>query len=265
VLITQCLKELEEINWKTTTKVLEQKHNLGCKKAVVYAINWAFENEDKLIIIEDDIDFSAPFFEFCNKQLNDNYNNEEVITVCGYNPFAIPVTSYRGDSNTILFSSYPLIWGWATWKHKWKMYYNPDPEMSFSKVFSIFRQNRFNLITTLYYVTSLILIQNQKLDTWDFQLYLGSALNQKKAIIPVKSLTKNLGFRPDASHTKHTSSIEGKKIYLDKLNFDSNYRRYLTKSLSELVIIRMKNFLKRRVKSGKSLPNIIVKDKYKFK
>ena len=238
-LINQCLKELEGIDWEATTKVLKQEHNLGCKEAVLCAINWAFENEDKLIIIEDDIDFGTSFIEFCNKQLDENYHNERIIAVCGYNPFAIPWTSDRDDSNKILFSSYPLIWGWATWKYKWKMFYNSDPGMSLSKVFLIFRENNFNLITTLYFVISLILIQNKKLDTWDFQLYLSSVLNQKKVIIPMKSLTKNLGFRPDATHTKNTNSIKTKKMYSDKLSFDHNYRRQLTKNLFRLALIRM--------------------------
>ena len=45
---------VNDIDWECDVKTLFYDKNLGCGWGPATAISWAFENEDKLIILEDD-------------------------------------------------------------------------------------------------------------------------------------------------------------------------------------------------------------------
>ena len=57
----------KNINWKTKSFWKVNKSNLGCRSAVIEAIDWFFENEDFGIIIEEDCIVSQNLFNFCKQ------------------------------------------------------------------------------------------------------------------------------------------------------------------------------------------------------
>ena len=81
------------VDWDCEVITLFRKNNLGCKKAIVGAINWFFDNEEQGIILEDDIVPKNEFFEFCDIML-EKYKDESIIkAVSGFNQFGQNVES----------------------------------------------------------------------------------------------------------------------------------------------------------------------------
>jgi hypothetical protein len=107
---------LDNIDWKCELKTLFRKKNLGCKYAVSGAIDWFFENVEQGIILEDDCLPSQRFFKFCEELLEKYGDDERIMSISGYNPLG---KFEIGES--YLFSKYPRIWGWATWRRAWIM------------------------------------------------------------------------------------------------------------------------------------------------
>ena len=101
---------LDKIDWCDNICKRYRFKNVGCKINVSEAIDWAFENEEKLIIIEDDIVPSISFFRFCDEMLDYFYDDNRIYQICGFNI----LQDYQGTQNSYYFTNFPIIWGWAT-------------------------------------------------------------------------------------------------------------------------------------------------------
>ncbi len=113
--VLEVRKLFDTIDWKCEVKYLYREENLWCYDAVVWWINWFFENIDFWIILEDDCIPTESIFEFCYK-INEIYKNNQEI-------WGISLSNYLTKSKIkedYLFTKHnPLLWGWATWKNKW--------------------------------------------------------------------------------------------------------------------------------------------------
>jgi hypothetical protein len=108
---------IDSIDWDCEVHTLFQEKNLGCGIGVSTAITWAFENEDRMIILEDDCVPALPFFEFCSYCLEKYKNDTRVWTIIGRSHHQN--SSFFKDQDYI-FSHYSHCWGWATWKRVWE-------------------------------------------------------------------------------------------------------------------------------------------------
>lgn len=104
---------VSDVDWPCEIKTLYRHKNLGCKEAIFSAINWFFENEEQGIIIEDDCLPSAEFFPYCEFYLDKYKYDDNIFSISG---------SRFGLSEKSCFSKYALMWGWATWRDRWKYY-----------------------------------------------------------------------------------------------------------------------------------------------
>jgi hypothetical protein len=184
--------------------------NLGLSNAVVSAIDWAFETEEKLIILEDDVLPSKDFLTYMDHYL-DKYQNDFLVWQVGGHNANLRTTLRSKD----YLSIFPMIWGWGTWRSRWKLY---EQELS---------QFEGKLVANLKsYVDSGILdsvfddywesrIQALKLgrDTWDYQWAFSMWMHKSFSIQPGSNRTLNLG--QNSSGTNTTSS----SVFLTKKNF----------------------------------------------
>ena len=195
--VSDTISLIANIDWECNVRVLKQKSNLGCGRAVCSAISWVLEHEEMVIILEDDIRPNRSFFQFCEEMLQRYRNDERIMTVSGHSMIEVPesLTNYR-------FSKYPGVWGWATWKRSWTLYeYSLDsyPKIGFTRLLKAYRGN---LILSLQCALNFTAVRNDLIDTWDYQLLYGSFLYQKLHVIPNVNLTENVGFNQKATHTK---------------------------------------------------------------
>lgn len=71
--IDLCQKVLEitkKVDWNCEANYLIRDKNLGCKDGVTGAISLVFEKEDRVIVIEDDIAPTIPFFNYAEELLS---------------------------------------------------------------------------------------------------------------------------------------------------------------------------------------------------
>jgi len=186
------------VTWDCEVSTLFREDNLGCKTAIVSAMDWFFKNEPEGIIIEDDVIPNQEFFPFCDTLLDRYRNNQEIKAINGFNQFGQDVTN---DSYFFSRGFYP--WGWATWRSRWANYKANNIDVSrlddpdVKKVYhrAALEGVKFNLN----------IINKGVLDTWDYQM-LYMIMSEKGYIVtPRANLTSNIGV--NGAHSTNNRNI----------------------------------------------------------
>jgi hypothetical protein len=110
--------------------------------------------------------------------------------IAGTNSF-----SNNSSDLNLFWSTYPIVWGWATTKDKWKDLRKALFEQNFSRV------NYSSLSTYYYFRSGKMGSLNGLIDAWD--LPLAGSFHSKNwiCLIPPKNLVSNIGFDTSATHT----------------------------------------------------------------
>ncbi len=195
---------IQRVDWPCEVLTNYSEKNLGCKVRVSSGIDWVFEHVEEAIILEDDCLPDQTFFRFCQEMLWRYRNDQRVGMISGDN-FQF---GKKRNNDSYYFSKYVHIWGWATWRDRWKTSY--DVEM---KKWPLIRDGNW-LVDMLGskeevsgWNTVFELTHVGKIDTWDYQwmfaIWLGGYIN----IIPNINLISNIGFGADATHTIHVNNL----------------------------------------------------------
>jgi hypothetical protein len=108
-------KYINEIAGFQSITVIKRTKNFGSRINYIRAEEVVFAKYDRLIITEDDNEFSPNFIEYINEGLEKYYNHLNIYAVCGYNyPVAMPL-SYKSN---FYINSIFAGWGYGLWKHK---------------------------------------------------------------------------------------------------------------------------------------------------
>lgn len=186
------------VDWDCELFTLFRDDNLGCRKAIVGAINWFFDNEEQGIILEDDVIPIQEFFTFCDDLLNRYRYNKNIIAVNGFNQFGQEVMS-----NSYFFSRGFYPWGWATWKSRWSNY--KDQNINLSRLNDTDIRETYDKATIEGVKFNLNIINKGILDTWDYQM-LFLIMDQKGFVItPFANLTTNIGV--NGAHSINNQNI----------------------------------------------------------
>ncbi len=208
--------------------------SLGCREGVTSAINWFFENNEKGIIVEDDVIISKIFPEFCLNYFSIS-ENIQFISASNYG-----IKPSNGGSFRL--SRHAYIWGWATTSKLWSKYEKYIDEIRIKK---ILKKN--NHIDKKYkkYIKFLcdkcVLTNNNKIDTWDYQLSFLLFEQNIFNLVPSISLAKNIGFDSEATHTKEKTPSYA-KLLNNSIRFESSVNINLIdfkadKSVQDLIYI----------------------------
>lgn len=186
------------VDWDCEVFTLFREQNLGCKTAIVEAINWFFENEEQGIIIEDDIIPKDEFFPFCDTMLDKYKDVNEIKIVSGFNQFGQEV-----QSNSYYFSRGFYAWGWATWRSRWKNYKVKDFDVSKledSAIKAVYHRAAIDGVKF-----NLSLINAGLLDTWDYQMVYMIMVERGYVVAPYANLTTNIG--ANGAHSVNNKNI----------------------------------------------------------
>ena len=193
---------LDNVDWSCDVYTRFPEKNLGCKRAISSAIDWAFDQTEELIILEDDCLPSPSFFGYCQNLLERFREDPRVMMISGDN-FQLRPTS----SNSYYFSRWTHIWGWATWKSAWKAFdvdVSSWPELRQS-------QQLKNLITDpieyAHWAQTLDAQHAGHIDTWDFPWMYAVWANNGLSVLPERNLVSNIGFGEEATHTTDPESV----------------------------------------------------------
>lgn len=198
----EIIKITKEVDWKCELFLNFSEKNLGCGPGVSGAISWAFENEDRLIILEDDTVPAMPFFSYCNTLL-EKYKDDTRICMISGNNYSV---GKNGTDDSYFFSKYGHIWGWATWKRTWDKF---DYEIKDWPLFkntdqlqNVFVENKerkffFNYFDSIY-------LQKEK-SAWGPQWFYCRIKEAGLSIVPKNNLVTNIGVQGVHTNKKTTA------------------------------------------------------------
>ena len=191
---------LSHIDWKCEIKTLFRDQNVGCGRGPSEAISWFFEHVDEGIILEDDCLPNETFFWF-SQVLLERYRNNPKISIISGNNFQVVQPMMLGTD--YYFSLFPSTNGWAAWKRSWENYeyhITSWPTLNKKKFLrSLFKEKKYQLFWKQLFDWA---YEQKPDDTWDIQFHYHCMKRNQLAVIPAANLISNIGYGPDATHSK---------------------------------------------------------------
>lgn len=197
-LINQTKRVVNKYRAFFTVSELYFNENLGIIKTFFQGLNWFFEKEEMGIILESDCLPNNEFFIFCESMLNVYKDDHRIWHVSGTNFQRSKISR----ESSYFFTSIPLIWGWATWRRAWQNY---DPLMKDLDLISNTNEFRKSFISNKEFRVQKKKFKEAysgKIQTWDYQWTYAMKKNKALAINPNVNLVSNIGYGPNAIHTK---------------------------------------------------------------
>ena len=226
----EVVKVAKSFENRMNIKIRFAEKTYGVGKGVPVAIDWAFENYDEIIIIEDDCFVTGEGYNFFDEYISKL--NEVNIMVCGTSPWEkrkktiIPIT----------VSQYPLIWGWCTTKNNWLELRTIIFEgVSWKTITKKALNEPMKLLELAFFYSSYIRVQRGNVQAWDSLVALNMILKDFRAIIPNINLVENSG-KDDKAH--HFDYIKNQNQIIsafsnEELSSDFNPDKYWVKKINK--------------------------------
>ncbi len=188
---------VSNIDWPCDVRTLFREHNVGCKRSIGGAISWFFENEERGIILEDDIIAEPSFFPYCTELLERYRDDEWIAIISGCNFTAGRTTS----DDSYLFVRNLNMWGWATWRRTWHLVDLDMSDWNDHRSAAFLRENYgAPWATQQEWERHFDNTVNRRVDTWDYQVCYSLWRRGLLAVIPSVNLIDNDGAGADATH-----------------------------------------------------------------
>lgn len=196
-LVEEVRKILNEVTGFKKIYLIKRKENLGLSKSIISGISEVLENNDRIIVLEDDLVTSKYFLKYINEALDFYYATEQVISIHGY---IYPVNAKLPET---FFLKGADCWGWATWKRGWDLF-ESDGKKLLSELAEKDLLIDFDWNGTLKNVRMLKNFINGKNDSWAIRWHASAFINNKLTLYPGRSLVQNIGVDGLGTNVKKT-------------------------------------------------------------
>lgn len=190
---------VSQVDWDCRVRQRFLESNRGCGHGPAGGLDWVFGQVETAIILEDDCLPAPSFFQFCETLLGRYRDDPRVMHISGNNY----QLGRRFFSDSYYFSKYTHNCGWATWRRAWRHY---DFELkgwpSFQRGGGLRRVCPDPVEAAFWRQKLQPIYEKKRADAWDFQWNFAVWAQGGLAILPAYNLITNLGFRPDATHTR---------------------------------------------------------------
>jgi len=214
--VRKCQELSKKIDWDCEVIEMFSEVNFGSGEWPYRSISKALEIEERILIIEDDVRISPEFYKVLRDLMIRYEENKEVFAICASN---ISQASSTGHGEDYFFTRYFSGWGWATWANRWENYDFIIPKENKLTFWFLLKENRFNILVSLYFYLNMYLIKIHKLRAWDYQVNHMIFKNKLLNVKMTKNLSTNEGIGLSATHTKFMPKLEIREI-------DSQYIRH---------------------------------------
>jgi predicted O-methyltransferase YrrM len=194
---------INRVDWDCEVLTNYSNVNLGGRKRISSGLNWVFNAVEEAIILEDDCLPHPTFFRFCEELLDRYRHDQRIMFISGNNfQFGRKTTQY-----SYYFSRYSHCWGWATWRRAWQHY---DDQMVLWP--EIQRDGWLEKIIVdadaQKYWANVFNAAHCEFMThgWDSRFLFACWIQNGLSILPKSNLVSNIGFGPEATHTKDRES-----------------------------------------------------------
>ena len=199
------------------TIIIERKRNYGLKKNILSGINYVLKENERVIVLEDDLYLSKYFLNYMNTYLDYFKNSKELASIHGY---CYPID--KKNLNNFFLLKGADCWGWATWRRAWK-FYNDDHLFLAKKIKKRNEVNIFNFNNTCNYLD---ILKNRSSNTWAVNWYASAFTNNMLTLYPKNSYVKNIGNSGIGTHTKKINKRYdvnlSKSFKFEKININEN-------------------------------------------
>ena len=193
---------VSQIDWPCQVFRNFADSNLGCRQRISSGIDWVFTKVPETIILEDDCVPDDSFFPFCAELLERYRENPRVMMISGNNfqdGRQVGPASYY-------FSAITHIWGWATWRRAWSHFDVRVSQWPEHREGPLLDQVFPDPAIVAYQRRALDNVHGGRVDTWDVQWAFATWLAGGLAVLPERNLVSNIGFGPEATHTRKAAS-----------------------------------------------------------
>jgi len=195
---------IKRVNWDCDVMMNFSEVNMGCRERLSSGLDWVFQNVEEAIILEDDCLPDPTFFRFCQEMLAHYRHDQRIgMVACTNTQFGHGCSDY-----SYYFSKYPLIWGWASWRDRWKGSYDVRmakwPRIRDAGLLGDMIGNP--LEADNYWQFVLERAYRGEIDTWDYQWFFANWLEGRMSVVPTVNLISNIGYKENATHTVNSKS-----------------------------------------------------------
>jgi len=192
---------LKTISGFKSVTIIESVVNKGLANSIIQGVTDVINKYGSAIVLEDDLLTTPNFLTYMNQALDFYYEDERIISVCGYGLKIKKPVDYTSDVYLYGRSS---SWGWATWKDRWETI---DWEVkdwnefkNNRKAVKAFNRNGSDMFKMLKSVTE------GNAQSWAIRFGYAQFKQNKYSIMPFKTLVINNGFGEDGTNTKYKFS-----------------------------------------------------------
>ena len=192
---------IHSIDW-CDKEVIVSEYNKGLDASILAGIDYAFQEYDAVIVLEDDCVTAPNFMRFMTQCLEKYRNEDKVHSVSGY---IWPLGFAKKDAD-ILFCGRFSSWGWGTWKNRWDSY-----EKDYTVLREIKHSPELSRELALWGMDlEQMLIRNAKGedDVWDVHWALNAIHSGRICINPYQSLIQNIGCDGTGIHSGETDRFQ---------------------------------------------------------
>lgn len=193
---------IADIDWPCEVVTDFADTNMGTKRRVESAVDWALAESETAIVVEDDCVPDPSFFTFCAELLVTYREEPRVWVISGSSHLADRIQS----SSSYWFSRYFDSGAWATWRRAWQLYdreLHDWPQLRASGWLRDFLGSR----RMGEYWSYCMQTTYDRRHSWAYCLTLSAWRNDVLHITPRLNLVTHIGFGPDATNTKDSHDI----------------------------------------------------------
>jgi len=192
-----------KIDWSCDLKTRFLDKNIGCDPAVSSAIGWFFEHVDYGIILEDDCIPHPDFFSFCDELFHRYADDQRIMQISGFAPYAEREYPYDYHfSRTFRCSGC-----WGTWRRAWKYFRFSLEQHREDEAREMLKAYYSDYATCRRQYLKFCQFKKGIYNYWDFLWNMACYSQNGLCIVPEKNLCLNIGFDPDATHTKDMPTV----------------------------------------------------------
>ncbi|MBE1274995.1 sugar transferase [Enterovibrio baiacu] len=169
-----------------------REKNMGLASSLKSGISEAFRDNEKLIVLEDDLKLSENFLLYMNQSLDYYRENKLIGSISG---FSTRVQSNQVES--VHFHPRPCSWGWGTWKDRWEKCdwdYKPTTKLDALRMW--YKSRKAGQDVFRMYKNQL----EGRINSWAIMWTIHHIRSNWLVVYPIQSKVINAGFGDDATH-----------------------------------------------------------------
>jgi hypothetical protein len=226
--------------------IILRQNNLGLSKNIIDGINFVLKNNNKIIVLEEDLKLSKNFLNFLNSGLKIYEREKKVASINGW---FFPL-SFKKNIPDTFFIRGADCWGWGTWRRAWKKF-DSNGQRLLNKIRKNKLEKLFNYNNSFNYMKMLQDQINKKNQSWAIRWYASTFLENMYTLHPKLSLVENIGTK-NGENSKFdflniSSSITKKKYQpITKKEIIENYnaRKAIESFFNKNILYKIKEIIK---------------------